>query len=88
MTEPRIPLDPDGYAVNPVTGTVHTRYPKHDAGLHFRTRTVKGVLHYLAGREPIICATCYANPVYPAPPPTTTPQHRRSGTKRKAKVKG
>jgi hypothetical protein len=63
-----IPIDPNGYAVNPATGTVHTRYAGAHAGLHYRTRTVKGVEHYLDGRKPKVCELCYPSPRYPEPP--------------------
>lgn len=72
-----IPLDLDGYAVNPATGTVHTRYAGEHAGLHYRTRTVKGVETLLNGRKLNVCSVCYPSPQYDPPP--RPPQQRRSG---------
>lgn len=73
----RIPIDPNGYAVNQDSGTIHTRYPGAHAGQHYRTRTPKGVESLLDGRTPKVCATCYPSPRYPEPP--RPPQQRRSG---------
>ena len=72
----RIPLDPNGYSVNPSTCTIHTRYADHGNGL--RTRTEKGVLTLLDGQKPKLCKDCYPSPRYPAPP--RPPQRRRVQT--------
>ena len=73
----RIPLDPNGYSVNPSTGTIHTRYADH-AGDSQRTRTTKGVLTILDGKEGKACAKCYGKtPRYPEGP--RPPQKRRVG---------
>ena len=78
----RVPLDPNGYAVNPATGTVHTRYAGEHAGLHYRTRTVKGVETLLDGKKLTVCLVCYPSPQYDTPAPAK-PQQRRSGPKAK-----
>ena len=70
----RIPLDPDGYSVNPSTGTIHTRYADHARDLP-RTRTTKGVQTILDGKDGKACKTCYKTPRYPEPP--RPPQRRR-----------
>lgn len=71
----RIPLDDIGYSVNPDTGTIHTRYATHSSGE--RTRTTKGVLTILKGKEGKACVLCYGkSPRYPEPP--RPPQQRRS----------
>ena len=70
----RIPLDPNGYSVNPNTGTIHTRYADHGNGN--RTRTTKGVLTLLDGKEGKACSVCYGkSPRYPETP--RPPQRRR-----------
>lgn len=78
-----IPLDPIGYAVS-ADGTIHTRYATHGNGT--RTRTEKGVLTLLDGREPKTCPTCYPNPHYKQSP-QAEPQKRRVPRKRKASGK-
>ena len=78
----RIPIDANGYAVNPATGTVHTRYAGEHAGLHYRTRTVKGVETLLDGKKLTVCSVCYPAPLYDTPAPSA-PQQRRSGPKAK-----
>ena len=71
----RIPLDPDGYSVNPNTGTIHTRYADHGNGT--RTRTEKGVLTLLDGKDGKACERCYGKtPRYPDTTPRP-PQQRR-----------
>lgn len=51
--------DPNGYAVNVATGTVHTRYAGDHAGDTQRTRTVEGAESLLAGQPAQLCRTCY-----------------------------
>ena len=80
-----IPLDPIGYAVNPSTGTIHTRYADH-ARDSYRTRTVKGVETLLDGRKPNVCGLCFPTPLYPSDPTPRAPQKRRSGTAKKPKA--
>lgn len=72
----RIPIDPNGYKVNPETGTIHTRYADlHAAG--YRTRTTKGVLNLLDGKRGKACEVCYGKaPQYPDTPRPV--QRRRS----------
>ena len=72
----RIPLDPIGYSVNANTGTIHTRYADHGNGE--RTRTPKGVLTLLDGKEGKACKSCYPSPQYPTPAKPRTPQRRRT----------
>lgn len=72
-----IPLDPNGYAVNPSTGTVHTRYVGEHGGQTQRTRTVKGVETLLDGRAAKACPTCYPSPTYPEAAKPRAPQKRR-----------
>lgn len=57
MTYRQLPSDPVGYAVDKVTGTVHTRYAPHAVGFA-RTRSATGVWAIL-GRDPVPCETCY-----------------------------
>lgn len=71
----KLPIDANGYAVTPSTGTVHTRYAGEHAGTHYRTRTAKGVETLLDGKRPKICKLCYPSPRYPEPP--RPPQRRR-----------
>ena len=77
-----IPLDPIGYSVNQSTGTVHTRYAGDHAGNAYRTRTERGVLTLLEGRQPKVCSVCYPSPRYAQPVKPKVPQQRRSGPKR------
>ena len=70
----RIPLDPNGYKVNPSTGTIHTRYATHADGE--RTRTAKGVETILDGKQGKACKTCYQTPRYAEGP--RPPQRRRT----------
>ena len=74
----RIPLDPNGYAVNVATGTIHTRYAGDHAGLHYRTRTVKGVETLLDGRKPTVCSVCFPSPRYAEPDKPKRTQRRRN----------
>jgi hypothetical protein len=76
MTKTRVPLDPDGYAVNAETGTIHTRYASHGNGT--RTRTEKGVMTLLNGQDGKPCQICYPSPRYTEPP--RPPQQRRIPT--------
>lgn len=72
----RIPIDPEGYSVNPSTGTIHTRYATHAEGQ--RTRTTKGVETILDGKQGRACKQCYGNsPPYPSDTPRV-PQKRRT----------
>ena len=88
MTYRPLPIDPVGYAVDPKTGEVHTRWASHAVGLP-RTRQATGVWAIL-GREPVPCRECYgpAVPVRhlnaddlellpPEPEPTHTRRSRR-----------
>ena len=61
-----IPVDPEGYAVDPATGAVHRRYARH-APLGLRTRSREGVTLYLKGAEPVVCRKCW--PTYRKPRP-------------------
>ena len=69
----RIPVDPNGYSVNPSTGTIHTRYADHGNGE--RTRTAKGVETLLDGKAAKPCRICYPHPRYAEGP--RPPQRRR-----------
>ena len=70
----RIPLDPNGYKVNPSTGTIHIRYATHADGE--RTRTAKGVETILDGKQGRACMTCYGNKP-PLPSDTPRPPQKR-----------
>jgi hypothetical protein len=70
----RIPIDNDGYSVNPNTGTIHTRYADHGNGT--RTRTTKGVLTILDGKDGKACVTCYGK-TPPYPTDTPRPEQKR-----------
>lgn len=71
----RIPLDPNGYSVNPSTGTIHTRYATHASGE--RTRTEKGVLTILDGKDGKACTVCYGkSPRYADKTPRPVQQRR------------
>lgn len=81
----RIPLDPIGFSVNAETGTIHTRYADHGKGpAGIRTRTKKGVLTLLAGKEGKACKACYPHPVFDPPAPSATPQRRVQSWREKA----
>ena len=72
----RIPIDPIGYKVNPETGVIHTRYAdRHAAG--YRTRTERGVLSLLDGKEGKACEVCYGKTPVHRPTTPRAPQVRR-----------
>jgi hypothetical protein len=54
-----LPIDTDGYAVNPRTGTVHTRYAGEHATDAVKVRTLEGVYNVLGNTDPKPCLTCY-----------------------------
>jgi hypothetical protein len=58
-----LPHDATGYAVEPDTRIVHTRYAAHAEGFP-RTRLIDGVVTLLQGAPANPCETCY-----PAPEP-------------------
>lgn len=76
----RLPIDPDGYSVNPSTGTVHTRYAGDHARDSWRTRTARGVENILDGQKGSVCKTCYPSPSYAKPARDEPPQKRRTPT--------
>ena len=61
----KLPADLQGYAVNPSTGTIHTRYADHGNGA--KTRTAKGVESILDGKAGRPCGTCYPSSDTPHP---------------------
>lgn len=73
MARKKLPYDPQGYAVNAETGTVHTRYAGEHAGTTRRTRTAAGVDSILQGKSPKVCRTCYP-PDAPMPSPAPSPE--------------